>query len=523
MARRKRIDDRMLLVPGESVQGKTGQYTVDTVVGSGSYSAVYAAKDGLGRKVALKEFVPARHPREAPLLRSLFERERFVLSLVSPHPLMPGYFDGFEADNHFYLAQEFIEGKTLDELIAKTKLNNDWMLRWATQLCLALSYLHGLQIVHHDLKPANIKIQPNGRLALLDFGAARYFGANSANVPESFTEDEELYGTEGYLPPELDSDGNFSADVRTDIFALGCILYEMVVGEPPEQKLINERTSFITTPLMARKDVNLDYLKLVTTALSYNTDYRYGNVQTFIDALKPIAPPVFMISTKQLAFGRLDTNSGSMKRKFTIFNAGTGGEFTGDVKSKSPWLSVEMPAFRGAKRDMIVTADPSKITERNQVVRGTIEVWAAEKRDRDNHVINASEKWFIDCTVLVSPTPANLVLSELPSDGEPGYILRLRKGIDSSTSFAVTNRGETPTSVWTHVADAPGVTALPASFALAPGESMQVVVTAAANSEMKADTAVNITVNPQMGQSLHATVVLRSGSFVDGLRGLFKR
>ena len=68
------------------------------------FYCLLSAKDTLGRKVALKEFVPARHPREAPHLQSLFERERFVLSLVSPHPLMPGFYDGFDAEGHFYLA-----------------------------------------------------------------------------------------------------------------------------------------------------------------------------------------------------------------------------------------------------------------------------------------------------------------------------------------------------------------------------------------------------------------------------------
>ena len=336
MAKRKRTDDRMLLVAGETVSSKAREYVVERIVGTGSYAAVYSAHDDLGRKVALKEFFPAPHPREAPMLKGLFERERHVLSLVSAHPLMPGYYEGFQTDQHYYLAQEFIEGQTLEEIIARTKLNREWMLRWAVSLCYALSFLHGLEIVHHDLKPANIKIRPNGHLALLDFGAARYFGKRDGSMPDSLFDDEDLYGTEGYLPPELEADGNFAADVRTDIFAIGAVLYEMVMGEPPEQKSINERNLFITTPLMERKDVDLAYVKLVTTALSFNTEWRYASAGVFLDALRPISPPVFLVSTKTLSFGQVPADSPPVQRKFVIFNGGSGGDFAGDVRSRAP-------------------------------------------------------------------------------------------------------------------------------------------------------------------------------------------
>ena len=120
----------------------------------------------------------------------------------------------------FYIAQEFIVGATLDEIIARRKpLTRDWILKWSVSLCDALAFLHARQIVHHDLKPANIRITPQGHLVLLDFGAAQYFGAGHENDAPA-----ELYGTEGYLPPELEADGRWIADVRTDIFALGCIV-----------------------------------------------------------------------------------------------------------------------------------------------------------------------------------------------------------------------------------------------------------------------------------------------------------
>jgi serine/threonine protein kinase len=87
LARRRRIEDHMVLVKDEVVRGHHA-YTIDQLVGSGAYAAVYRARDEMGRRVALKEFFPALHPRDAYQLRMLWERERYVLTQVSPHPLM---------------------------------------------------------------------------------------------------------------------------------------------------------------------------------------------------------------------------------------------------------------------------------------------------------------------------------------------------------------------------------------------------------------------------------------------------
>ena len=233
MAKRKRYEDYMLLAPKEQVPGHNTSYQVDRVAGMGAFAAVYFARDPQmpGRQVALKEFFPARHPREQANLLALFERERTVGMLASPHPLMPTFYEAFHHDGYHYIAQEFIEGATLDEIIFKRHpLPREWTLKWAVSLCEALAFLHSRQVVHHDLKPANIRITPQGHLALLDFGAAQYFGyGHDARKPV------DLYGTEGYLPPELEADGRWVADVRTDIFALGCILYEMIAGVAPDQ------------------------------------------------------------------------------------------------------------------------------------------------------------------------------------------------------------------------------------------------------------------------------------------------
>ena len=121
VAKRKRYEDVMLLAAGEEVPGHQTQYVVDSVVGLGAYGAVYLARDPQvpDRRVALKEFFPARHPRDQAPLQALFEREKMVGMQASPHPLMPTFYEAFQSDGHYYIAQEFIVGTTLDEIIAR--------------------------------------------------------------------------------------------------------------------------------------------------------------------------------------------------------------------------------------------------------------------------------------------------------------------------------------------------------------------------------------------------------------------
>ena len=120
MAKRKRYDDVMLLAAGEEVAGHQTRYTIESVVGQGAYGAVYLARDPQvpDRKIALKEFFPARHPRDQAPLQALWDRERMVGMQASPHPLMPTFYEAFQEGGHFYIAQEFIVGATLDDIIA---------------------------------------------------------------------------------------------------------------------------------------------------------------------------------------------------------------------------------------------------------------------------------------------------------------------------------------------------------------------------------------------------------------------
>lgn len=439
MAKRKRFEDVMLLAPGEEVPGHSTAYVVDRVVGMGAFGAVYSAWDPQvpGRHIALKEFFPAQHPREQANLQALFDRERAVGMQASPHPLMPSFYEAFAHDGHFYIAQEFIEGTSLDEIIVKRHpLPREWILKWAVSLCDALAFLHSRHVVHHDLKPANIRITPQGHLTLLDFGAAQYFGKEHATAKPS-----ELYGTEGYLPPELDGDGHWGADVRTDIFAVGCVLYEMIAGVAPDQDSINERSMYVTNSLIQRPNADLGLVKLINKALSYNTDYRYASANDFLLDMRKIAPPVLLVTRKHLRWGEVPNGHPPPPQTVTVYNAG-GGDIQVEIKPRAPWIVVPVTSFKDARRDIAVQPNLSKIVERDQLVTGRLEINSADQRNADGEIVSTGDRWFIECSLNVIPHPARFVVSQQADASDAPITLTARKGQLAVGTFEIKNLGE---------------------------------------------------------------------------------
>ena len=439
MAKRKRYDDVMLLAAGESVPGHQTHYIIESVVGQGAYGAVYLARDPqvLGRQVALKEFFPARHPRDQAPLQALFDRERTVGMQASPHPLMPTFYEAFQNDGHYYIAQEFIVGATLDDIILKRHpLPRQWTLKWSVSLCDALAFLHSRQIVHHDLKPANIRITPQGHLTLLDFGAAQYFGDGHENDAPA-----QLYGTEGYLPPELEADGKWIADVRTDIFAMGCILYEMVAGVAPDQEQINQRSMYITNSLIQQPNADLNLARLINKAISYNTEYRYASAGEFLVELRQIAPPVLLVNRKHLRFGEVVRGRAAPPMTVSFYNAG-GGQISGEIKARAPWITVSGNRFSGNENEVTVRVDPAKTAERGKLITGRLEISSDDQVNAQGETITG-DKWAVECSVNFAPSSGQLQVNGLDSAPTP-LVLTARRGQAATGEFALRNIGESP-------------------------------------------------------------------------------
>ncbi len=215
---------------------RLGPYEVLSPLGAGGMGEVYRARDTrLDRTVALK-VLPSAFAAEATL-RARFEREAHAISALQ-HPHICTLHDVGEEDGQFYLVMEHIEGETLAQRLRKGPLPLRQVLEVATQIAEALDAAHKRGIVHRDLKPGNVMLTKTG-VKLLDFGLARLkghgerpiFGDSLASLPTAaapLTGQGTILGTVPYMAPEqLEGE---PTDARTDLWALGAVIYEMVTG-----------------------------------------------------------------------------------------------------------------------------------------------------------------------------------------------------------------------------------------------------------------------------------------------------
>jgi eukaryotic-like serine/threonine-protein kinase len=213
---------------------KLGPYEILEPIGAGGMGEVYKAADTrLGRLVAVK-ILPA-HLSEKPELRQRFEREAQTIAGLN-HPHVCTLYDIGHQDGTHFLVMEFLEGETLAQRLSRGALPLDEVLRYATQIADALEKAHALGVTHRDLKPGNIMLNKSSA-KLLDFGLAKLRipeklpTASAVPTVGDLTIHGTLLGTVQYMAPEqIEGD---DVDARTDIFAFGVILYEMITGKKP--------------------------------------------------------------------------------------------------------------------------------------------------------------------------------------------------------------------------------------------------------------------------------------------------
>src|SRR5688572_20002903 len=199
-------------------------YRITGKLGEGGMGVVYEARDErLDRLVAIKRL---RNISGDPVLRERLSREARVAAGVS-HPNICQVFELGEDGGELYIVMELLTGSTLAERIARGPLTLAETLQIALAVLAALEAIHGRGIVHRDLKPSNIFLTAHGP-KLLDFGVARPLAsAGSANASD-LTRPGVVFGTPTYMSPELIEGG--VGDARSDLFAVGVVLYEMLVG-----------------------------------------------------------------------------------------------------------------------------------------------------------------------------------------------------------------------------------------------------------------------------------------------------
>ena len=222
--------------PRDSLAGKElGSYKLTSELGRGGMGEVYRAKDQkLGRDVAIK-VLPEEFAADADRV-ARFQREARLLASLN-HPNI-GAIHGLEASGgiHF-LVLELVEGETLADRLKRGPIPVEEALQLALQIAEALEAAHEKRVIHRDLKPANISVNPDGKVKVLDFGLAKALAeeqqtslSDSPTVNSADTLHGVILGTAAYMSPEQ-ARGK-AVDKRTDIWAFGCVLYEMLSGKP---------------------------------------------------------------------------------------------------------------------------------------------------------------------------------------------------------------------------------------------------------------------------------------------------
>jgi serine/threonine-protein kinase len=257
---------------------RLGPYEILGLIGAGGMGEVYEARDThLDRTVAIK--VLPTGPLADERARKRFRSEALALSTLN-HPNIQTVHDFDTQDGVDFLVTEYVAGVTLSDRVADGPLPEKDVLCLGVQLAEGLAAAHAKGIVHRDLKPSNLRVTPERRLKILDFGLARRARVTSASaMTESVDETQGFFGTLPYMAPEQLRDETI--DGRTDVFAVGCVLYELSTGrrafvEPLAPRLTD---AILHEPPMAprvvHRRVSAELERIVLKCLEKNPDERY--------------------------------------------------------------------------------------------------------------------------------------------------------------------------------------------------------------------------------------------------------
>ncbi|RPJ50980.1 MAG: serine/threonine-protein kinase [Chloroflexi bacterium] len=255
------------------------RYRIDRMLGQGGMGAVYLALDtALDALVAVKA-----NQNPAPQSSTQFLREARLLASLR-HPNLPRVTDYFILNDSQYLVMDYVAGKDLNAILQEEGAQPlERVLAWASELCNALSYLHGQKppVIHRDIKPANVRLSSEGEVILVDFGIAKVYD------PDQQTTTTGAMGyTPGYAPPEQYG-GSVRTGPYTDQYSLAALLYHLLSGQKPADSVQRAIGSVRLAPLgQIRPDVPAHVQATIERALSLRPDERFSGVDDFIHALE---------------------------------------------------------------------------------------------------------------------------------------------------------------------------------------------------------------------------------------------
>ncbi len=249
-----------------------GGFRVEEMLGAGAMAVVYRATQlSLDRTVALK-ILPTEYARRETFVRQ-FDSETDLLASLN-HPNIVSIIDRGREEDTYFFAMEYVEGTTLGEMATAGEVGEEFFLQIMEQCAEALSYAHSRSIIHRDIKPANIMLNDQGMVKIADFGIAGLL----AEAEEDTEKRRRVMGTRGYMPPEQELDVR-RTDARSDIFALGAVMYRVLTNEIPGRLPP-------TPPSKRNPNVDPGIDSLVLRCLEADPARRYQTAKDLLEALK---------------------------------------------------------------------------------------------------------------------------------------------------------------------------------------------------------------------------------------------
>ena len=262
-----------------------GSYEIISEISRGSFGVVYRARQqGLDRVVALKVLLAGAYASNEMVAR--FQREAKAVARLK-HPNVVPVYDIGTHEGHHYFAMEFVEGSALSELIAKRQITTQRALEIAESLADALECAHRGGVIHRDIKPSNIIVDAHGQPHITDFGLAK-----QVDLDEKYTLSGTTLGTPAYMPPEQARGEINRIDARSDVYAIGAVLYEMLTGRTPfvGRSLLEVVVAVINEPAQPPRQLNprihRDVQTIVLKCLEKDPGLRYASAAELRDDIR---------------------------------------------------------------------------------------------------------------------------------------------------------------------------------------------------------------------------------------------
>ena len=321
-----------------------GRYTVGQMIGTGGMADVYLGLDTrLNREVAIK--VLRRDLAKDPAFVARFRKEALAAGGLN-HPGIVAVYDSGEENNSPYIVMELVSGQTLRQKLQAGQLPLSTSLEIIKGILQALDYSHNKGIIHRDIKPSNIMITDSGDIKVMDFGIARA----TDDIGATLTNTWNVVGTAQYLSPEQ-ATGEM-ADGRSDLYSLGCLMYELLTGRPPftGDTPVSVAYQHVSSPLTPASqinpalDTNLD--QMLEVVLAKDPNDRYQDAIAMLEDLEhvikgePVTTKIKKIFPRRKLFTSL-----------TVVAAGIALLAVGYFASAPTGVSVKVPNVVGLTED----------------------------------------------------------------------------------------------------------------------------------------------------------------------------